>query len=164
MLVVVGRRGADAERDLARLGSNVERAVRGAHRPVLIAAKSFDPIHRAVIAWDGGRSAAAAIKFIASTSILTGIDTTLLHVGDLRGAEELKIEAVQSQLRAAKVPVSMMGRSGAVAAAIVDVVTALPAQLLVMGAHRHSRIMQHVVGSTTTDVLLSCPSSLLVFP
>jgi len=161
-LVVVGKRGEDAARDPNHLGSNIERVVRSAHRPVLISALTFEPFERAIIAWDGGRSVTEAVRFISTHELLAGVATTLLHVGDGRGSGLSAREDVRRQLESGGIPVDIVQRTGPVTETILQIASELPADLVVMGAYGHSRIRQLVVGSTTTEVLLACPCSVLV--
>jgi nucleotide-binding universal stress UspA family protein len=56
-LIVIGKRGEAADFASLHLGSNLERVVRSAHRPVLVASRAFRPIRRILIAFDGGASA-----------------------------------------------------------------------------------------------------------
>lgn len=161
-LVVVGKRGEGAGRDPKHLGSNIERVVRSAHRPVLISSLTFEPIERAVIAWDGGRSVTEAVRFCSTNRLLGGVTATLLHVADGPGRDRSSLEAVGHQLASGGIPVEIDQRPGPVAETILQVARELPANLVVMGAYGHSRVRQLVVGSATTEVLLACPCSVLV--
>ncbi len=160
-MVIVGKQGETAGRDSRRLGSTVEGVVRSAHSPVLVAAQTFEPIDRAVIAWDGGRNVAEAVGFIAASGFLAGIEATLLHV-DERGDQNEPGAAVLEQLRTSGVSVKVDHRTGRVAETIVQAATELSAQLIVMGAFSQSRIRHLVSGSTTREVLRVAPCSVLV--
>ncbi len=160
-MVIVGKRGEATARDPNRLGSTVEGVVRSAHFPVMVAAATFEPIERVVIAWDGGRNVAEAVGFISTSGLLSGIEATLLHVGE-RGDRSEPGAAVIHQLEASGVSVALDHRSGRVAETIVQSATDLSAQLIVMGAFSQSRIRHLVSGSTTREVLRVAACSVLV--
>lgn len=163
LLAVVGKRGEGANQDARHLGRNIERVVRSAHRPVLVAAEEFAPIEQAVVAWDTGKSSGEAIHLLAKRPLLHGIPTTLVHVtGD---AERLPaaIDNAREHLESSGMEVSVSARSGQVAEAILQAVEDAPAQLLVAGAYGHSRIRHLVIGSTTSEMLMRSRVSVLVF-
>ncbi len=160
-MVILGKRGEATARDANRFGSTVEGVVRSAHCPVLVTAETFEPIERAVIAWDGGRNVAEAVGFISASGLLSGIEATLLHV-DQRGDPSEPEAAVIHQLEASGVSVTFDHRSGRVAETIVQSATDLSAQLIVMGAFSQSRIRHLVSGSTTREVLRVAACSVLV--
>jgi nucleotide-binding universal stress UspA family protein len=161
-LVVVGKRGEGAGLDPHHLGRNLERIVRSAHRPVLIAGADFTPVKRALIAWDGGRSAGEAIHFLANQPLLSGVGCTLLHASSDERSPAGATDAVR-HLQAAHLDVALQVVPGSPAKAIVEACNSEAADLLVMGAFGHSRIRSLIIGSTTTEVLLNTSTSVLVF-
>ncbi len=80
-LVVIGKRGEGQAFALDHLGSNVERILRSATKPVLVANRAFQPIERALVAFDGGPSAMKAVERIAADPLFAGLPCLLLHVG-----------------------------------------------------------------------------------
>jgi nucleotide-binding universal stress UspA family protein len=71
-VIVVGKRGEAADFAKGHLGSNLERIVRAATRPVLVASRAFKPIERVLVAYDGSRLAMKAVDRIARSSFLRG--------------------------------------------------------------------------------------------
>ena len=61
-LILVGKRGEAADFAKLHLGSNLERVVRSAKKPVLVASRAFKPINKFLIAFDGGESAMKAVR------------------------------------------------------------------------------------------------------
>jgi nucleotide-binding universal stress UspA family protein len=163
LLVVVGKRGEGAHRDPRHLGRNLERIVRSAHRPVLIAAPTFTPIQRALLAWDGGRSAGEAVHFLASQPLLHGVPTTLVHVANDRNQLNPAANDAARHLIATEMEVTVEQASGTPAATILAMAEEHQADLVVMGAYGHSRIRSLIIGSTTTELLMQCPDAMLVF-
>ncbi len=161
-LVVVGKRGEGANQDSQHLGRNIERLVRGAHTPVLIAAPEFTPIQSAALAWDGGKSSGEAVHFLARHPLLANVPTTLLHIGDGRRVPPALHDA-QAHLAATGLQVEIDARTGGVTESLLAGVAEKGADLLIIGAYGHSRIRQLVVGSTTTEILMRATTSVLVF-
>ena len=53
-VIIVGKRGENAEIAKGHLGSNLERIVRASHKPVFVASRAFKPISKVLVAYDGG--------------------------------------------------------------------------------------------------------------
>ncbi len=162
-MVVIGKRGASADFATLHLGSNLERILRSATRPVLIAARAFKPVERALIAFDGRSKALKLVDFASRSPLFRGLEVTLLTVGEpddtLRGA----IEAALAQLRAGGLSVRSLVESGRADAAIPAAVERDRIDLVAMGAYGHSRLRTLVIGSTTAEVIRGCKTPLLVF-
>lgn len=163
LVAIIGKRGEGAGKDPQHLGRNVERLVRSAHRPILMAAPEFAPIERATIAWDGGESSGKSINLLANRPLLHGIPTTILHITDEPANLPASLLDAQTHLEASGMEVRVAGRSGPVADAILQAVEEDESQLLVIGAYGHSRIRQLIVGSATTEILMRSKTSVLVF-
>ena len=61
-MIVIGKRGEAADFAKMHLGSNLERLIRSTNKPVLVAARSFKPIERILLAFDGGKSSLGAVE------------------------------------------------------------------------------------------------------
>ena len=92
-LLVLGKRGEHADFAAGHLGSNLERVVRAAHRPVLVASRAFKQPTHAVIAFDGGASAGKAVSHIAEGKLLRGVKLNLLNAGRRDDGLEREMEA-----------------------------------------------------------------------
>lgn len=53
-VIIIGKRGEDADFAKGHLGSNLERIVRASHKPVFVASRAFKPISKVLVAYDGG--------------------------------------------------------------------------------------------------------------
>ena len=69
-VIIVGKRGEAADFAKGHLGSNLERIVRAATRPVFVASRAFQPINSVLVAYDGGRSAMKAVDHIARSTLV----------------------------------------------------------------------------------------------
>lgn len=163
-LIVIGKRGEAAAFAKQHLGSNLERVVRTSHKPVLVASRAFRPIHRVLIAFDGGPSATRAVEFLArSYASFAGLDLRLLKVGQCTDDAARRVEQAAGRLRAAGYSVQSSIVAGEPEVEIARTVEADKIDLLVMGAYGHSRIRSLIIGSTTTEMIRSCKIPVVLF-
>ncbi|MEN8661885.1 MAG: universal stress protein [Lentimonas sp.] len=162
-LVVIGKRGNNADFEKGHLGSNLERVIRSCEHPVLVASRAYAPLKNFLLAFDGGHSALKAVDFAASNPLLKGMHCYLLHVG----AANVKIEAAladaESKLKAAGYEVTIEHRDGEPEKVIGEVVSHDHIDLLVMGAYGHSHIRHLIVGSTTSAMIREVKIPVLLF-
>ncbi|HEX2527320.1 MAG TPA: universal stress protein [Geminicoccus sp.] len=162
-LIVIGKRGEAADFAKLHLGSNLERVARAAHKPVLVAARSFQPIRRVLIAFDGGQSATKAVSFIAYGALLKGLEIHLLTVGGETTAAREALEQAQGVLRAAGYAAEGWIVPGEADKVIARHVQDQAIDLLVMGAFGHARLRNLFIGSTTTEMIRSCKVPIMLF-
>jgi nucleotide-binding universal stress UspA family protein len=98
--IVLGKRGEAADFARLHLGSNLERIVRAASKPVFVAARAFRPIKRVLIAFDGGASSLKAVDHVARSSVLAGLDIRLLTVGADTPESRSRLEGAVATLSA----------------------------------------------------------------
>lgn len=158
-LVIIGKRGEQADFARGHIGSFVERMVRESIRPVLVAARKFVAPKTVVIAFDGGPSSKKAVAFLAESPLIAGLAVHLVSVGTLDAARRAALNEGRGLLPAAQVH----ELAGPADAAIEGLVKATGAELLVMGAYGHSPLRTFIVGSTTTALMRACPVSVLLF-
>lgn len=162
-LVVIGKRGEAADFARLHLGSNLERVVRSAHRPILVASRAFKPVERFLIAFDGGTSAMKAVDHVARSWLFAGLECRLLMAGADTPEARKKLDDAATLLQAAGYTVQADIEPGSAGAAIARRVEADGIDLLVMGAYGHSRIRSMIIGSTTTEMVRSCLIPVMLF-
>ena len=162
-MVVIGKRGEAADFATLHLGSNLERVVRASHHPVLVASRTFRPINRLLIAFDGGVSAEKAVDYIAASPLFAGLECHLLRVGAATMEMNAQLEAAANRLRTVGIKTSAEILPGHADEVIAAAVEAGSADLLVMGAYGHSRIRNLIIGSTTTQMIQACKISVMLF-
>nr|WP_272209812.1 universal stress protein [Marinicella sp. W31]MDC2875643.1 universal stress protein [Marinicella sp. W31] len=123
---------------------------------MFVAARAFKPIHKVLIAYDGGPSAEKAVDRVISSHILQETDATLLTVCKENEPMAGKAEAALKRLHEGGVTAKLVVRQGHAEKVIEETAAETGADLLVMGAYGHSRIRTLVIGSTTTAVLRAC--------
>jgi nucleotide-binding universal stress UspA family protein len=162
-LVVIGKRGEQADFNSGHLGNNLERVIRSSLVPVWITARQFRPIRRFLLAYDGGVSSLKAVNHAISQPLLQGLECHLLSVGRQDSTIERNLESAAQSLREAGFHVSAALVPGNPEEAIAAEVTTREIDLLVMGAYGHSRVRQWFLGSTTSSLIRSCLIPLLMF-
>lgn len=162
-MIVLGKRGEHADFAVLHLGTNLERAVRAATKPVLVAARGFNEIERFVIAYDGGPSTKKAIEYVTGSPLLQGLECHLLRVGSDNQSNRASVEEAASQLRGSGFAVEAQLMQGNADEVIAEYVKEQEIDLLLMGAYGHSHIRTLIIGSTTSNMLRSCLIPVLMF-
>ena len=162
-LVLIGKRGNNANFETGHLGSNLERVIRSCKHPVLVASRAFTAINSFVLAFDGGPSAQKAVEYAATEPLLKGLHCYLLYVGSTNAKIEAALTEAEATLKNAGYEVSIEHRDGEPEKVIEEVVAHDHIDLLVMGAYGHSQIRHLIVGSTTTAMVRSVKIPVLLF-
>ena len=160
-LFVVGKRGEHADFARGHLGREVERVVRSVHRPLLVTSRTFQPIQRVLVAYDGSATTRKALAMVAESPLLRGFDIHLVTVGGGEGSERGLGDAARV-LDGAGLHATTEVIDGHPDEALAAYVDRQRIDLLVMGAYGHSRIRQLIVGSTTTAVMRNCQVPVLL--
>lgn len=162
-LLVIGKRGEHADFATGHLGGNLQRVIRSAVRPVLVAARIFQPIERFLIAYDGGVSVTKAIEFVRASPLLRGVECHILRAGQIDDKARWFLDEAVAGLREAGHAVTSHALAGEPEAVIAEAIKREGMQLLVMGAYGHSPIRHLVLGSTTTTMVRTCLVPVLLF-
>ena len=161
-VIVIGKRGEAADFAKGHLGSNLERIVRAAHRPVFVAARAFKPIESVLVAYDGGRSAMKAVDHISRSSFFAEMPVTVVTVGNETPEVTKGLADAKALLAAAGIEAQTRIVPGQPEEELGKMVEADGFGMLVMGAYGHSRIRSLVIGSTTTAMMRSCKVPVLL--
>ncbi|WP_127597876.1 universal stress protein [Nitratireductor alexandrii] len=162
-LIVIGKRGEGADFAKLHLGSNLERIVRSATRPVYVAARAWRPVEKVLIAHDGGPSIGRAVDHIARSALFSALDIRLLAVGVDTAEHRRRLADAEAVLKAGGHRAASRLVQGQPDKAIAEAVEKDGIDLLVMGAYGHSRIRSMIIGSTTTEMIRACKIPILLF-
>lgn len=165
-IVVGGRKRSALETVL--LGSTAQDVMLSAERPVTVTGEDVavgDRVDRLLLPVDRNESRARhQAEYVAALPGATGIEVTVLYVfphQDYKGAPSHEFSEVESAVAAADyleerdIPVDRAGEGGEVARTIIDHADHLDVDGIVMGGRKRSGIQKVLMGSTTTDVVLS---------
>ncbi|MCO5069782.1 MAG: universal stress protein [Rhizobiaceae bacterium] len=162
-LVLIGKRGEAADFAKLHLGSNLERIARSAIRPVYVAARTYRPVSRVLIAYDGGPSALRAVEHVARSRMFAGLDIHLLMVATDTAENRRKLDGAKAVLSAGGFDAGTELLSGQPDKCISQHVESENMDLLVMGAYGHSRIRSMIIGSTTSEMIRACKIPVMLF-
>lgn len=164
-LIMLGKRGENANFATEHLGSTMERVLRASSRPCLVTSRSFRPISRMLLAYDGSPSCRKALEHLAGSNAWRGLE---LHIVIVAGA--IVADDAVKHLREAEAAMKAAGFSpvcqmlhGSPEDQIAAYVTSNDIHLLAMGAYGHSRIRYLIIGSTTTGMIRTCKVPVLLF-
>ncbi|GAB4281509.1 MAG TPA: universal stress protein [Opitutae bacterium] len=164
-MVMLGKRGENANFATEHLGSTMERVVRASEKPCLVTSRKFREIKKIAFAYDGSPSCQKALKFLSTSPLFEGLDVHLVTVDEGRNEEEAseRLSEASSQLQASGLKLVTQVLTGIAENVIGEYVESEDIDLLVMGAYGHSRIRYLIIGSTTTDLIRRCHIPILLF-
>lgn len=155
-LIILGKRGENADFATEHLGSNLERIVRSSHKPCLVTPREYKPINRIMLAYDGGKSCQKAVNYLAKLPTFSGLElhiTIVAHRDDRTAITHLETASEIVQISGFKPICKVL--HGDTESAMEKYIDHNQIDLLLMGAYGHSRIRYLVIGSTTAQMLRS---------
>ncbi len=163
-MVVLGKRGEAAEFASGHLGANIERIVRSSTKPCLVTPKTFKPVERLLVAYDGSPTGKRVLSFLVDSAAgFKDIDIHLLMVAKSDASQPQELTEAEQTLQQAGLNPTINLRSGDPEKIIADYIEQNLIGLLMMGAYGHSRIRHLVIGSTTVQLLRSVQVPVLLF-
>ena len=163
-LIILGKRGETAAFAPEHLGANLERIVRASHRPCFVTSRSFQPIERVLLAYDGSVSCQKALQYLVDSSLFQGLKLHLINVAKHgQDTAQKLLDNAQETLVKADFNPDCQVLQGYKEKVIANYVEKHKINFLIMGAYGHSRIRHLVIGSTTTQMLRSCQIPVLLF-
>lgn len=162
-LVILGKRGERADLVRTEIGRNVESAVRGNDGPFLVASRQFRAINRALLAYDGSKSADRAVDFLVQEPLLRGVSLHVIAAHAERPELAGQLAQACARLSSAGYAIKSELSPDYPDIAIAATARRLEVDLLIMGAFGHSKVRNFVMGSTTKTMLRALPISVLLF-
>jgi nucleotide-binding universal stress UspA family protein len=156
-LVMIGHRGVNERFSTGLLGSTAESLARKCPRPVLISPLRLREIKRPVLAYDGSDRAARAMHAAAEFTAPFGVPLTVITVARDLKLGERTLEQAREYFERYSPPADFKLLPGHANEEILRFLGQHDADLLFIGAHGHSRIIEMVIGSTTEYVLRNAP-------
>ncbi len=155
-IVVIGQ--YDGTRENRNLVPHPDMIALNSGRPVMVVPKELPETvlnDKAVLAWDGGKSAARAMSD-AIDILETKSEVTLVSVGVNSNEVIVQMDRVSEHLKCHGIDsdIEIVPRSHrSVAKVLLKTVEAQKAGLLVMGAYEHSKFSEDLWGGVTNSVL-----------
>ena len=163
-LVILGKRGENANFASEHLGVNMERIVRSSHKPCLVTPRKFRPVNRVLLAYDGGKSCQKALQYLTQLPAFENLELHIVTVdtGDTAKARQ-RLDFARKSDAIAKFHPAIELLTGKPEAEIEKYLAAHNIDLLVMGAYGHNRIRHLIIGSTTAQMLRNSQLPVLMF-
>lgn len=153
-LLVVGKRGEQADQATGHLGSNLERVVREMHRPILmVPSAKFKTPQSVMMAFDGSKTARKGVEMLAKSPLFDNAVCHVVIIGADTAENRSQLEWALSTLRDAGHDAEGAIRAGDVEATLHAYEQENAIDMMIMGAYGHSRIRHLLIGSTTTEML-----------
>ena len=163
-LVILGKRGENANFATEHLGSNLERIVRSSHKPCLVTPREFQPINRVLLAYDSSKSCQKALQYLTKFSVFKDLELHIITV-DKRNTEKAQKHLASAQEimeQAGYKPICQL-LQGTPEPEMEKYVATKNIDFLIMGAYGHSRIRRLIIGSSTAQMLRSSHIPVLLF-
>jgi len=164
-LVMLGKRGENANFATGHLGSTMERVVRSSLRPCFVTSRSYAAPERVLLAYDGGKSCRKALQYLLDQSTFKGLEFHVVIVA-ARDAEETALgflREAELQLQQAGYGPHCQMLHGVPEDEIAAYVEAHGINALIMGAYGHGRVREFFIGSTTAAMMRQCKVPVLLF-
>ena len=162
-MILLGRQGEHEELVGHTLGSTVDRVIRHTEQPCLVTPRTYHPISKILIAYDGSPHAKEALNVAADWAKTLGLELIVLSVSE-HGEAKANERAGEGQKAAeakgvATAALVVEGRQGP---AVIESAEEQGCSLIVVGAYGHSRLREWIVGSTAAHVLNHAETPVLV--
>ncbi len=164
-LIMLGKRGENANFATEHIGSTVERVVRASTKPCLVTSRKFQPIERVVVSYDGGSSSEKALSHLIENPLFKNLELHLVIVPEDKG-EDVALKSLRSaedRLKQAGLSPNCQMLPGIPEDVISNYVEEAKIDMLLMGAYGHSRIRRLFIGSTTTEMIRQCKIPVMLF-
>ena len=154
-LLILGQRGENEHFGKELIGSVADRVTRWATKPCLVTHGQFSPIKRIIAACDGSPISEKVAVIATSMAQALGASLLVLTVADKLDPVVARSVA-DTAARTCKlggVDPTVTVTKGHAEEVILDMIAREKADMIVMGAHTHTRVRQWFVGCTTQRIL-----------
>ena len=158
-LIVVGKQGVG---ELTETGNAASRLAALTSAPILLVPteqKRFDPLGKALVAWDGSRPSDAALR-AAVPLLRRSSEVEVVTVGE--DCADPNEAAAYLARQGCTVTSRVIPRSTDVATLLLDAMQASGATYCVMGSYGRGRLREQIFGGTTRTLLAKAPIPLLL--
>ncbi len=163
-LCVLGQNGEHDEQTGDLTGSTVDRVVRHCDQPCLITPAEHRPIRKMMAAYDGSGHAGKALHVAIELAGVLSIPLVIITVVE-NDENDLAMNRAEDAMRLARAhecPAAQLIVEGENHQVILDKAEDTGCDLIVAGAHGHSRIRELVLGSTATYLMNNMTMPLLL--
>lgn len=164
-MILLGKRGENANFATEHLGSTMERVARAATKPCFVASREFKPIKKALVSYDDSESCRKAVQFVKGSPLFKGLEVHVVTVSPNEKEEDRlkRLQNAESELQGSVDSLKCQMLHGETAPQVIDYVKDQEIDLLLMGAYGHNRIRRLIIGSSTTEMLRGCQVPSILF-
>ncbi|MBC8235677.1 universal stress protein, partial [bacterium] len=161
-LIMMGKKGVNAQWTGPLLGATAESVVRQAKRPVLLAQEVYSPIETVYVAYDGAFVSIRALRFTAELCAHCQWKMKVISINrSPQRRDKLLNEAVEmANLHGLKI--TTIGKSGDVMKQILDITSEEPNALIVLGAYS-SRLRGLILGNVPERIMRRASQPVLLY-
>ena len=153
-LLALGRRGHGHEGDSGHLGRNFRAIAHHTSRPMVVGGDEERPVHRLLLAYNGGENAQHALAWTNLLQRTLPSDVLVLSVKENgHTSRNMSSEMVDQLNQGGLSNYRFLSREGQPAGEIVAAAAENDVDLIVMGRYRHSSLLEWLAGSTLDRVL-----------
>jgi nucleotide-binding universal stress UspA family protein len=151
-LLVIGQRGENAEYKRDMVGSTTEDLVRRSVRPVLVCPAVTWSIDRVLFPYDKSRSAENALRFYIN-SFKDAARQLVLLASETREDEEVLMLEEKRFLGEHDVYPKVIATEGSLIEEVLAVAKREKSDMIMIGSHGRNKIVDYILGSSTSHVL-----------
>lgn len=154
-VLILGQRGENEQFGRELTGSVADRITRRATKPCLVTPGQFTPVHSIMAACDGSPISEKVVVVASTLAKALGSDLIILTAEEKLTHEEAQMVSETAGLTSRREGCLPTERiiPGHATEVILDSIVREKIDLIVMGAHAHTRMRQWFVGCTTQRVL-----------
>jgi nucleotide-binding universal stress UspA family protein len=145
-IIVVGKRGENADFVNLSLGSNLEGIVRATRSPLLMAPRVFRPVSGWVLAFGMGPEIAEGTRRIASGDLMPKLPCELLYVGKPDAQTRSEMQSAQTILSDGGFTTSINIVDGKPVQTIAERMASDDVQLIAIGGFNRTRLLPAILG------------------
>jgi len=161
-LIVMGKKGVNAQWTGPLLGSTAESLVRRVKRPVLLAQEKYTPIKKVCVAYDGEIVSIRALRFVADLCERCKWEMSVISVHDSEERRRKLLREAEEMAELHQLKIITIGRSGDATEQIIDAVSGDPNILVAIGAYS-SRLRRLILGSVPEEVMRQAAQPVLIY-
>lgn len=161
-VVVMGIRGESHEYETNQVSNHIETIVRTLHSPILIVNDEFQLPKKIMLAYDGSEPAEKALNMVAQSRLFKDLPCYLVHVNNGIDAGDEILEYAANKLRESGLEVIAEEINGKVVDALCEYQASHDIDMTIMGAFRHTRVRNLLLGSFTEKMLAKTQKPLLL--
>ncbi len=161
-LLALGRQGRGHDDDTTHLGGHFRAIAHHAPVPLLIGGEALSPIRRILLAYDGSLPAQHALTWASLLQRIWQSHLLVVSVADETASPHWLAEMEEQIDDSGLQNYRFIGRQGDATAEILATVTEEKADMIVMGGHQHSALLEWITGSTLDQVLRNTPLPVFV--